>query len=93
MEQELLYFFNNSAEKPNNKTTNIIKHQNGGRELRICRRDSTSFYQVYSYSEGIKFELELKRKYHMMLLQPLLFQNQIADFENNISVFKKGTNN
>ena len=87
LEQELLHFFNHSAEKPINKTTHIIKHQNGGRELIICRRDSGSFYRVYSYPEGLKFELELKRKYHMTSLQSLLLQNQIADFENQISVF------
>ena len=89
LEQELLYFFNNYAEKANNKTKHIIKHQNGGRKLKICRRDSAFFYRVYSYSEGVKFELELKRKYHMMSLQPLLFQNQIANFENKISVFRE----
>lgn len=86
-EQELLSFFNHSAEKPINKTTQIIKHQDGGRELRIYRRDSGSFYRVYSYPEGLKFELELKKKYHMKSLQPLLFQNRIADFENQISGF------
>jgi hypothetical protein len=87
LNQELLYFFYTSSDLAINQTTNVVKHKNGGRELRINHRKSSSFYRIYSYSDGLKFEVEMKKHHHMNDLEPLLFQGNISTFENRIIQF------
>jgi hypothetical protein len=82
--EKLEEFYERSRKLPINKSVDIKHHANGARELRICRRDSPSFFRVYSFDNGLKFELEMKKKYWMEVLQPLLFQKKTFHFENKM---------
>lgn len=84
LKEKLEEFFERSRKLPINKSVEIKHHANGAIELRICRRDSSSFYRVYTFEKGLKFELEMKKKYWMEVFQPLLFQKKTFHFENKM---------
>lgn len=52
--------------------------------LKICKRGNPNYQRIYFEPEGLKFELEL-RKYKAKQFQHWLFENQIQEFENQIT--------
>jgi len=60
------------------------KMELNGLVLRIGNRSSSNYYRVYQKSNGLQFELELKKEI-VKSFQKFLFDNSIQEFEDNLS--------
>jgi len=58
--------------------------ESNGLVLRIGNRSSSNYYRVYQKQNGLQFELELK-KLLVKSFQKLLMDNDIQEFEHNLS--------
>jgi hypothetical protein len=82
--EQLELFLKNSCEKVNAKSKRASwKPTPRGRIMRIGSRQGSNYYRVYEKSNGLEFELEIKKEF-VRSVQEFLFSYHIAEFEGRL---------
>jgi len=69
----------------NTRHINLVNNVTG-KLLRINRRDNAKYYRVYETNNGLRFELEIKKR-NACKIQKDLFGNHIEKFEHELTTF------